>query len=89
MGEGWGRTGMSYAIPTKDRALHTLPLGMIKKYVGGFLEYSETNPKLHFFVTPIGCGLAGYSPNEIAPMFADAPGNVTLPKEFLSVLGLA
>lgn len=68
-GQGEGRQGNSYAIPTKDSNLHPLPLYEIKRHVNRFKVYAITNPKLEFQVTRIGCGLAGYSDHEIAPMF--------------------
>jgi hypothetical protein len=85
-GQGNGRQGNSYAIPTKDYSLKTLPLRSIAASVGEFLIYATDNLGLNFQVTPIGCGLAGYKPEQIAPMFRGAPPNCTLPKEFLEVL---
>ena len=82
-GQGVGLQGYSYAIPTKDRKLKTLPLETIKIYVEQFIEFAINNPDMTFEVTKIGCGLAGYVPKDIAPMFKSAPGNVVLPKEFL------
>lgn len=78
-GRGTGRQGNSYAIPTKDLALKTLPLNKIQHYVAEFLAYARQNPELIFEVTKIGCGLAGYSESDIAPMFASAPTNCALP----------
>lgn len=79
-GRGIGRQGNSYAIPTKDRDLHTLSLSTIQIYVNNFLHYAELNPTETFNVTRIGCGLAGYTDTDIAPMFADAPPNCQLPQ---------
>ena len=78
-GVGIGRTGNAYAIPTKDERIQTLPLNRIKGYVRDFLQYATEHPELTFFVTAIGTGLAGYSAEQIAPMFADAPVNCSLP----------
>lgn len=78
-GVGVGRTGNSYAIPTKDAKLNSLPLDIIRKFVGEFLQYAQEHPELEFFVTRVGCGLAGYTDQDIAPMFAGAPKNCTLP----------
>jgi hypothetical protein len=86
-GKGIGHHGNSYAIPTKDHSLNTLALVSINKFVKEFLEYAKNNPSLIFKLTPIGCGLAGYSPKDIAPMFVDAPFNVKLPLEFQQVIG--
>lgn len=85
-GQGEGLQGNSYAIPTKDARLATLSLSAIRWYVGHFLMYAQRRQDLDFQLTPIGCGLAGYTPADIAPMFASAPGNVILPPEFVAVL---
>ncbi len=82
-GQGEGLQGRSYAIPTKDAELRTLPTITIAEHVGRFLSFADRHPELTFRLTPIGCGLAGYSPNEIAPMFRDAPANVIKPETFL------
>ena len=82
-GVGVGRTGMAYAIPTKDRTvMRTLQLGEIQYYVNDFLEYAGVHPDLRFLVTKIGCGLAGCCENEIAPMFKNAPPNCILPNNW-------
>lgn len=86
-GKGWGRQGNSYGIPTKGWKLEVLPLTEIEKYVIIFLQYAMENPELEFKVTAIGCGLAGYLPEEIAPFFKNVPKNVHLPKEFQQVIG--
>ena len=91
-GQGVGYQGNSYAIPTKGvspnpRApMPILPLYEIDWHVHRFLEFARAHPELTFQLTPIGCGYAGYSPADIAPMFAGAPPNVTMPPEFISVL---
>lgn len=85
-GQGCGRQGNSYAIPTKDATLKTLTLAEIKVHVASFLRYAENHPDEMFELTPIGCGLAGHKPENIAPMFADAPCNVVLPTVFKQVL---
>lgn len=81
-GVGVGRTGHAYAIPTKDRYLHRLELAEIEGYVCDFLEYAKRHFELKFNVTRIGCGLAGYTDTDIAPMFRDAPRNCMLPDEW-------
>lgn len=68
-GIGKGRTGMAYAIPTKDRKLRTLPLERIKRYVNKFFHYAYGHPEFRFKVVAIGCGLAGYDPKQIKPLF--------------------
>ena len=78
-GKGIGLNGESYGIPTKNEALETLSLSRIEKYVDTFIRFAKLNPEMHFEVTRIGCGLAGYTDDDIAPMFKDAPMHVTLP----------
>ena len=74
-GMGVGRQGSSYAIPTKDFSIKTMPLEAIKLHVAEFIEYAKTNLDLEFYVTRVGCGLAGYADRDIAPMFFEAPKN--------------
>lgn len=78
-GVGEGPTGNSYAIPTKDAKIRTLPLEAIQRAVTRFLEYAKANHTKHFHVTRIGCGLAGYTDEQIGPMFKGAPSNCVLP----------
>ena len=85
-GKGIGRQGNSYAIPTKGQNLEVLPLRVIRRHVYDFCEYAFHHPEDIFNVTAIGCGLAGYVPDQIAPMFVDHPDNVRLPPEFREVL---
>lgn len=74
-GVGVGRTGNAYAIPTKDSQLRSLPLSDIKSFVERFMEYARDHLELQFYVTRIGCGLAGYTESEIRPMFENPPPN--------------
>lgn len=82
---GAGPTGNSYGIPTKNETVeHSLPLSVIKRYVDQFIEYANLcewrgDEREQFFVTGIGCGLAGFKPEQIAPMFKDAPDNCSFP----------
>jgi hypothetical protein len=87
-GAGEGPAGNSYAIPTKDEQLRTLPLDVIDGYVAKFIMYAMVHPELEFHVTRVGCGLAGYTDEQIAPMFREAPSNCRLPLEWLTVLAL-
>lgn len=82
-GQGVGLQGDSYAIPTKDTPYKSLSLVMIIVYVLRFLEFAKSHPELEFNVTRIGCGLAGYKDEDIAPMFKSRTENVKLPKEWL------
>ena len=74
-----GLQGQSYAIPTKDQKLETLTLRAVQKYINKFLAFAQDHPELYFFVTRIGCGLAGFLDAEMAPLFRDAPANCELP----------
>lgn len=78
-GVGRGLTGMAYAIPTKDKSLKVLPLVDVEANVAEFLDYARAHPAKRFFVTAVGTGPAGYSDDEIGPLFADAPLNCSLP----------
>ena len=81
-GRGTGLQGNSYAIPTKNEQLKTRSLKDIELSVLIFKCFADRHPDMIFYVTPIGCGLAGYSPKDIAPFFRDSPENVVLPYEF-------
>ena len=80
-GQGVGLQGQSYGIPTMQGGVET-----IKPYVDEFIKFARQHPELRFLVTRIGCGIAGFAPEEIAPLFADAVDleNVILPEDFLS-----
>jgi hypothetical protein len=82
-----GLQGDSYAIPTKAADVRTsLSLSEIKMFVEEFLEFAEDHVELSFKFTAIGCGLAGFTAEQIAPMLCNAPNNVRLPPEFRSAL---
>ena len=81
-GQGVGLQGNSYAIPSKDAQLRTLPLSVIARHVGTFLAFARSRPDLTFQLTPIGCGLAGHRREQIEPMFTSAPPNVLWPPEW-------
>lgn len=82
-GQGVGLQGQAYAIPTMQGGVET-----IKPYVDQFIEFATSHPELTFLVTRIGCGIAGFRDEEIAPLFAAALDveNVILPREFVKVL---
>jgi len=73
-----GLQGNSYAIPTKDKRLKTLPLDKISEEVKTFCEFVIARPDLNFFVTRVGCGLAGYKDEQIAPMFKSLSGETNV-----------
>ncbi len=79
-GKGIGLYGKSYAIPTMQGGVET-----IRPYVDEFIRFAIENPHLVFLVTRIGCGIAGFRDEEIAPLFIDAidVGNIILPEEFV------
>lgn len=82
-GIGFGLSHQSFAIPTKDIQLRTLPLGTIHWYIQAFKNFTRARPDLTFYVTPIGTGLAGIPAVNIAPLFVFSGPNVVLPNEFL------
>ena len=75
---GVGMQGNSYAIPTKDEWIKTMPLLSILPYIVEFIGYAKSHPELDFNVARLGCGLAGYVDSDMAPMFSGAPDNVVL-----------
>ena len=82
-GEGIGMTGRCYAIPTMQGGVET-----IKPYVDDFIRFAKEHPGLTFLVTRIGCGIAGFRDEQIAPLFADAINveNIILPMSFVKCL---
>lgn len=85
-GTGRGRTGQAYAIPTKNEFMRPICLDRISKNIRVFRKYAAEHPELTFLVTPIGCGLAGYSFSQIACFFRHAPENCVLPEIFNRLL---
>jgi len=79
-GVGEGPQGRSYAIPTKDHSLRVRPLEDIARSVERFKAFARNNLEITFDVCRVGCINAGYKDDEIAPLFADAPENCTLPE---------
>ena len=81
-GNGEGLQGQSYALPTMEGIESTTAAAR------NFTSCAKEHPELKFFVTPVGCGIAGYDPEDIAPMFRDAAEleNVYLPVSFWKVL---
>ncbi|MBQ7741702.1 MAG: hypothetical protein IJT90_02085 [Bacteroidaceae bacterium] len=83
MGQGVGLQGRSYGIPT----MHGGPEA-IKLYVDEFIAFAKEHSELTFLVTLIGCGIAGFTAEEMAPLFKDAAevSNIRLPREFWAVI---
>lgn len=82
-GQGVGLQGQSYAIPTMHGGV-----GSIAPYVNEFIEFARSHPEKFFYVTRIGCGIAGFTDEQIAPLFLKALNlhNVFLPESFVRVL---
>lgn len=76
-GNGVGIQGNTYAIPTKDKSLKVLPIAIIQAYVRAFIAYTKKHDD-KFFITRIGCGLAGYSDSDIAPLFKGIGDNCSV-----------
>lgn len=87
-GVGFGMSGRTFAIPTKDKKLQTLPLAEIASFIDLFIRFAEETPNKKFLVTKIACGYAGYNPKHIAPFFKPAASlsHVFLPVEFWKVI---
>ena len=81
-GQGVGLQGQSYGIPTMQGGVET-----IEPYVTEFIRFAKAHPELTFLVTRIGCGIAGFTPEQIAPLFYDAleVENILLPEDFVRV----
>lgn len=82
-GQGVGMQGQCYAIPTMHGGVD-----VIKPYVDEFIAFAREHREMKFLVTPIGCGIAGFTVEEMAPLFADAidDENIILPEGFVKVL---
>ena len=82
-GEGVGLQGQSYAIPTMQGGVDT-----IKPYVDEFIAFARIHPEYTFYVTRIGCGIAGFTDDQIAPLFEHAMDvkNILLPEEFAQII---
>lgn len=90
-GLGVGPQNYAYAIPTKDQNLRTLPRTTIALYVRQFANYARLHwrykTQYSYLVTRIGCGLAGYKDEEMAPLFSDCPPNCTFDRAWAQWLG--
>lgn len=81
-GQGEGLQGNSYAIPTKDAQIKTLPYEVVAEHIADFIDFAVSRPDLRFQLTPVGCGLAGFTREQIEPLFKGAPENVIWPPEW-------
>ncbi|MGR0306682.1 A1S_2505 family phage non-structural protein [Acinetobacter beijerinckii] len=80
VGRGWA--GQSFAIPTLNEHIQQMPLSQIEHYVDDFKIYAKNHPKMKYFLTALGCGIAGYKVSEIAPLFKGIHSNVIFPESF-------
>ena len=82
-GNGVGLQGQSYAIPTMHGGVDA-----IAPYVDQFTDFAAAHPELTFLVTRIGCGIAGFTAEQMAPLFARAAKleNVVIPRDFDEVI---
>lgn len=79
MGVGEGLTGRTYALPTCYKPGEPVTLEELQVYVQNFLDFANENPDMQFFVSAVGCGIAGFTEDEVSPLFANAPVNCDLP----------
>lgn len=86
-GIGEGLTGACYALPTKGRNIEFIPLEEVKEAVDRFIKTAEHFELIDFQVTQVGCGLGGFTKEEIAPLFADAPENCLFDEAWRPILG--
>lgn len=86
-GQGKGLQGSSFAIPTKDHSLKTLSLNKVAAYVAEFKEFAALNLDKELYITRIGCGLAGFDDEQIAPLFVNSPRNCIFSKDWEKYLG--
>lgn len=93
-GIGEGLVGQSYALPTCEYIrlnppnsypykITSLPLSTIQTHVDKFIGFAKAHPELTFQLTPVGTGLAGFTHDQIAPMFKGIPKNVDVPEEWI------
>jgi len=80
-GQSEGLQGQSYGIDTMSG------LAVFEEQAGRFLNFAQAHPELRFLVTEVGCGIAGYSVDQVAGFFRGVPDNVVLPESFQALLG--
>jgi len=80
-GQGEGLQGQSYGIDTMSG------LAVFEAQARRFVEFAQEHPEMRFLMTEVGCGIAGYTPAEVAVFFRGAPENVVLPESFKALLG--
>lgn len=80
VGRGWA--GQSFAIPTLNEHQQQMPLSQIAHYIHDFKIYAQNHSKMTYFLTALGCGIAGYKVSEIAPLFRGMSSNIIFPESF-------
>lgn len=84
-GYGFGLIGQSYAIPTKDDNIKTLPFHEVEIFIRNFNTFAEENPQIEFWLTRVGCQLAGFKDAQIAPLFKKLD-NVNYPEQWVQYI---
>lgn len=79
-GQSEGLQGQSYGIDSMSG------LGVLQEHAARFIAFAARHPELRFLLTEVGCGIAGHTPEQVAPFFRGAPENVVLPERFRQVL---
>ena len=87
MGQGIGLQGQSYALLTKGFNISFMPLSQIRRYIAVFMDFALHNPDLEFQITQVACGLAGFTKEEIAPLFKGSPSNCYFDMAWQPLLG--
>lgn len=86
IGIGEGITGFSYALPTVGHNFTTMTLAKVREHVNTFIYFAYDHPELEFKVTRVGCGTAGFTDAQIAPLFERAPYNCFFDEKWLNFL---
>ena len=87
MGQGIGLQGQSYALPTKGLKISFMPLEKVEVHIDAFKDFAMDHPELDFQVTQVACGLAGFTKEQIAPLFKSSPSNCYFDMEWQPLLG--
>lgn len=85
-GQGEGLQGDTYALPTKHTPYQSFSLEEVSNHVETFLEHAKAHPENNYFVSRVGCGLAGFTDAQICPLFADAPRNCIFSQTWLQYM---
>ena len=87
MGKGIGLQGQSYALPTKGLKISFMSLNEVEVHIDAFKDFAMDHPDLDFQVTQVACGLAGFTKEQIAPLFKSSPSNCYFDMEWQPLLG--